>query len=397
MCVFLGKMHTMYARILTPPDHSFFLFGPRSTGKTTWLRENFPDALWFNLLISSEFLRLSENNDSFRREVLSFLSENKENKWVVVDEIQKIPALLDQVHDLISLHENEIKFVLSGSSARKLKRQNANLLAGRVIDRKFFPLTGKELDFDFEYESILKFGTLPAVCNKTDYAIDILETYANTYLKEEIQQEAITQNLSSFSRFLKVMAILNGQMLNLSNIASDCGVSRTTVRRYIDILTQTLIGIEIYGWQPRAKVKEMIKPRFYFFDPGIVRVLTNMIHSPLGNEEKGSLLETVVLNELRAAISYLRLGGEITYYRTQSGKEIDFVWSRGNTNIGFEIKSSDKWQSKFGKYLSQFKQERYINAAYGIHLGPNSQKHEFGTALSLKDFMKKLYKGEILK
>src|SRR3989338_7432840 len=198
-------MTTMYTRLLSPPNHSFFLFGPRGTGKTTWLKTAFKEAKWFDLLRSEDLLKLMRKPEQLRFDVEAL----KKGSWFVIDEIQKLPLLLNEIHSMIADHGNKYKFALSGSSARKLKRLDANLLAGRVINRKFFPLTGAELNYQFALDELLRFGTLPKVCAEPKNRIDILEAYAANYIKEEIQQEALVQNLASFSRFLQVAAIMN--------------------------------------------------------------------------------------------------------------------------------------------------------------------------------------------
>lgn len=192
-----------YKRSLAPPSKSFFLFGPRGTGKSTWVKEHFPTAHYFDLLQTRNFLRFQIDPSLFRKEVEALSA----GQWVVIDEVQKLPILLDEVHSLIE--EKKIRFVLTGSSARKLKRQSTNLLAGRAITKNFFPLTAEEMGADFDLSRVLEFGSLPAViCSQNlQEKIEFLEAYANTYLKEEIQQEALVKNLSSFTKFISVAAL----------------------------------------------------------------------------------------------------------------------------------------------------------------------------------------------
>ena len=195
------KVPTMYARTATVPDHSFFLFGPRATGKTTWLRHHLGDALWFNLLLEDDYLPLLASSRPFRERVEAAAP----GSWVVVDEVQRLPGLLNEVHDLISRHGDRYKFALSGSSARKLRRLDVNLLAGRVIERAMFPLTAGELGPDFDLDSVLRFGSLPGIWSDAPYRVEKLRAYVHTYLRQEIQQEALVKDLGSFHRFLRIV------------------------------------------------------------------------------------------------------------------------------------------------------------------------------------------------
>ena len=311
----------MYTRLLPLPERTFFLFGPRGTGKTTWLRAKLPQATWFDLVRTQELLRLMREPGLLRHAVEAL----PRGSWIVIDEVQKVPALLDEVHGLIADHGARYRFALSGSSARKLRRLDVNLLAGRAINRTFFPLTSAELDFRFDVDDVLQFGMLPSVRSEPKHAIDILEAYSANYIKEEIQQEALVKNLDSFTRFLEIAALINGQVANTSGIARDAGVPRPTVQRYFEVLTDTLIGVWLPAWRPRAKVKEVAHPKFYFFDTGVVRALLQRLREPLEAAERGHMLETLVLHELRAAISIATVGGTIAYWRTPSGSEVDFI------------------------------------------------------------------------
>ena len=246
-----------------------------------------------NLLLDRELLRLMRDPGRFTQEVEALPARS----WVVVDEVQKLPAILNEVQDLLVRRGARYRFALTGSSARKLKRGEANLLAGRAVNRRFFPLTAAELGDVFAIEDALRFGTLPAVASEraeTD-KVDILEAYAENYLTQEIRQEALVKSLESFTRFLDVAAQMNGQVTSVAGIARDAGVARPTVQRYFEILVDTLVGTWLPAWRPRAKVKEVAHPKFYFFDPGVVRALAGRLREPVGAEERGHLLETYVL------------------------------------------------------------------------------------------------------
>ena len=257
----------MFTRLLQLPERSFFLFGPRGTGKTTWLRQVLPNALWFDLLRIRTLLELTQQPDTLRQQVEAL----PRGSWVVVDEVQRLPSLLNEVHALIADHGRAYRFALSGSSSRKLKRMDVNLLAGRAINRQFFPLTAAELNFDFEVESVLRFGLLPQIRSDPDFAVDALEAYVSNYLREEIQQEALVRRLDSFARFLQVASLMNGQTANVAGIARDAAVARPTVQGYFETLIDTLIAFWLPAWQSRAKVKEVASPKFYLFDPGVAR------------------------------------------------------------------------------------------------------------------------------
>jgi uncharacterized protein len=246
----------------------------------------FLGALWKNLLLEAEFVSLLSEPSRLAAEVAAL----PPGSWVVIDEVQRVPSLFNEVHNLISLYEQRYKFAMSGSSARKLRRLDSNLLAGRAIERNFFPFTSVELGGDFSLQRALTIGTLPPVVQAPEFAYDILSAHVGTYLKQEIQQETMIKDVAAFSRFLKVAAIMNGQLLNISSIARDAAVTRSTAERYFDLLVDTLIGVQLPGWQPRLKVRERVTPKFFFFDPGVVRAITNRIRDPLTELEQGYLL-----------------------------------------------------------------------------------------------------------
>jgi predicted AAA+ superfamily ATPase len=383
----------IYKRELTRPDKSFFLFGPRGTGKSTWLEENYPDALYIDLLQNKTYLELFRNP-----ELLNEMIEAINPEWVIIDEIQRLPILLNEVHSLIFKHKDKIKFALTGSSARKLKKNEANMLAGRAVTRYFYSLTSHELGTDFNIDHILKYGSLPISINnkKIEDKIDFLESYVETYLREEIQQEALVRNLLAFNRFLTVSAIMNAQQLNLSNIARETGVSRSTVQGYFSILEDTLIGDLLPAFQPRAKVKEVTSPKFYFFDPGVVRTLAGNLRTALSNDEKGFLLETYIFGELKAANHYLNAGREFYYWRTPSGNEVDFICKQGHDIIGIEIKSSTVWKDDYSYGLNTLLEEKKITRAIGVYLGDKKLKKKEITIYPLSDFLHELHHSKIL-
>ncbi|MFY9342350.1 MAG: ATP-binding protein [Planctomycetota bacterium] len=382
----------MYTRSLQVPDQTFFLFGPRGTGKTTWLRQQLPDAHWFDLLRLPLVLELTRRPETFRSRVEAL----PKGSWVVIDEVQRLPALLDEVHSLHSEHGRRYRFALSGSSARKLRRLDVNLLAGRAITRQFFPLTAAELDFDFALDDLLASGCLPMVRSEPKSAVDVLEAYVGTYLREEVQQEALTKDIGSFTRFLDVAAVCNGQVVNVTGVARDAGVARPTVARYFDILVDTLIGAWLPAWRPRARIKEVQHPKFFLFDPGVARALSGRLREPLEPVERGFLLETLVMHELRAAINVQGLGGTLSYWRTPSGSEIDFVWERGKKRIGIEVKAAREWRPEFGSALAGLRQEGQLTAAFGVYGGTEALRQRDLRVLPFMDFARELAAGRVL-
>jgi uncharacterized protein len=385
----------MYTRRLTLPERSFFLLGPRGTGKSTWLRGALPTALWFDLLRTGTFLELSRQPERFRLQV----EAQSRGSWVVVDEIQRLPTLLNEVHALMAEHGRAYRFALSGSSARKLRRMDVNLLAGRAINRQCLPLTADELgfDIDMDVEDILRLGLLPQVRSDPAYAIDTLEAYVSNYLREEIQQEALVRRLDSFARFLQVAALVNGQVVNISGVARDAAVARPTVQGYFDTLIDTLIGFWLPAWQRRAKVKEVASPKFYLFDCGVTRALAGRLREPIDGLERGFLLETWILHELRAAIAYKGLGGELRYWRTPSGSEVDFIWTRARRAVGVEVKAAARWRREFGAPLKSLIEDGVVQAGFGVYTGAVELKDGPLRVLPLTTFLEELGAGKVLR
>ncbi|MCP3964118.1 MAG: ATP-binding protein [bacterium] len=377
----------MYTRLATVPDHSFFLFGPRATGKTTWLRQHLVDALWFNLLLDDDYLPLLGSARLFRERV----ETRPAGSWIVVDEVQRLPGLLNEVHDLISRHGDDYKFALSGSSARKLRRLDVNLLAGRVIERAMFPLVARELGPDFDLDAVLRFGSLPGIYSDERYRVEKLRAYVHTYLRQEIQQEALVKDLGSFHRFLEIAALMHGQVVNQAGIARDAAVARTTVQRFFETLVDTLVGCLVPAWRARAKVREHGKPKFYFFDPGVVRAIRDVADEPLADGDAGALLEGVVLHELRAAIAYQGLGGEIFYWSTPGSKEIDFIWVKGSKRVAVEVKSSRRWRSEYAKTINEFLDEGKVTRGFVVYRGKERYRSGNVDGLPVEDFLSLIY------
>jgi len=386
-------MLAMFTRRLSLPSRSFFLLGPRATGKTTWLRQQLPgDALWFDLLRMETVLDLSRRPDAFRQQV----EAGPRGRWIVVDEVQRMPALLGEVHALMTEHPRMHRFALSGSSARKLRRLDVDLLAGRAINRQFFPLTTGELGRGVDVDRVLRFGLLPQVHDEPEAALDILEAYVTNYIREEIQQEALVRRLDSFARFLEVAALVNGQIVNVAGVARDAAVARPTVQGHFATLVDTLVGVWLPAWRRRAKVKEVASPKFYFFDPGVARALGGRLREPLDAGERGFLLETWVLHELRAAIAYGNLGGHMSFWRTPSGSEVDFVWTRGSRAIGIEVKAASSWRRDHGAALKALVESGVLTSGHGVYGGARELKDGPIRVWPLQRFFERLAAGDVL-
>lgn len=337
----------MYSRIIKPPKNkSFFLFGPRGTGKTTWLKKQFPKAIYFDLLDSEVF------NDFLARP--NRLGQQIPDKWgdlVILDEVQRVPALLHEVHRLIE--SRKLNFAITGSSARKLKKKDVNLLAGRALTSFMHPLTVKELGNDFNLKHALLFGHLPATFSEPDKK-KYLESYVTTYLREEVQQEGLTRNLSAFTRFLEVASFSQGQLLNISAVAREAAVERKITENYFSILEDLLIAERVPVFQKKAKRRMVQHPKFYFFDAGVYRALRPK--GPLDTPEDiyGAALETVVRQEIKATNDYGDHGYKLYFWRTAEGSEVDIVLYGEKGLIAIEVKRSARANKEEMKGLSEF-------------------------------------------
>lgn len=329
----------LYPRIQREPDGSFFLFGPRGVGKSTWARERFAGAHWVDLLDEARFNELSADPGLFADELRTIAHDRP----VVVDEVQRIPNLLNEVHRFIE--SRGMRFVLLGSSARKLKTAGTNLLAGRALLREMFPLVPEELGADFDLDEVLSAGSLPVVWTSPDRR-GALEAYVRLYLREEIRAEALVRNLPGFLRFLPVASLFHGRVVNVSGIARDAAVSRTTVAGYLEILEDTLLSTRLPAYEARLRVRERRHPKLYWTDSGVVRAV-KMQFGPAAAEERGSLFEGLVLMLLRAYAQNLPLYDAIHYWATaQGGVEVDFLLRRGRDFLAIEVKSQNRFSPR---------------------------------------------------
>ncbi|MBU8848545.1 MAG: AAA family ATPase [Desulfobacterales bacterium] len=357
----------MYSRILKiPEEKSFFLFGPRATGKTTWLKKVFPDGIYIDLLESELFHSLLASPER-----LAQLIPNQFHDWIIIDEIQRVPQLLNEVHRLIE--QRHLKFVLTGSSARKLRSKGVNLLAGRALTRFMHPLTAAELENDFSLDNSLKFGHLPSIYSEKD-PVDYLAGYVRTYLREEVQQEGLTRNLQAFTRFLEAISFSQAATLNLSEVARDCSVNRKLAEAYFYILEDLLLGHRIPVFTKRAKRRMVAHPKFFLFDAGVYRAIRP--RGPLDSPEEieGAALETLLFQEIRANNNLHRFGYDIYYWRTANGHEVDFVLYGEKGLIGIEVKRAAKIRSREFKGLKTFAKDYPMATLYMFYGGDKKKR-----------------------
>jgi len=358
----------MYSRRLDLPQllkkKSFFLFGPRSTGKSTLIRAQLPQAKVYDLLDARVFARLS------RRPTL-LEEESSAQTLVAIDEIQRAPHLLNEVHRLIA--RDQRRFLLTGSSARKLKRGATNLLAGRAWEARLTALTHDEIH-DFDLLRYLNIGGLPHVY-PSPHPFEELDAYCALYLQEEIQAEALTRNVPAFSRFLDVMALQNGEELNCQSIASDCGVSPNTVTNYIEILEDTLIGYRLPGYTKTRKRKATVRGKHYFFDLGVTHTLAHRGEVKAKSELFGRAFEHFIINEIRAHLLYARSKQPLCYWRSTSQLEVDAVV--GNA-LAVEIKAAELVTDKHLKGLRALGEEGLVKHRVAVSLDPESRRTSDG-------------------
>ena len=360
----------MYSRLLEPPvRQSFFLFGPRGVGKTAWLKAQFTDAPFFDLLDSETYTRLLASPSRLGDRVPADYKG-----WVVIDEIQRLPDLLNEVHRLIE--SRRLRFVMTGSSARKLRRRGVNLLAGRALTRFMHPLTAAELGRDFDLRRAVRFGCLPFAC--TDPAPeDYLRSYVTAYLREEVQQEGLTRNLAAFARFLEAASFSQGSVLNMAAVARESAVGRKVVEDYFSVLDDLLIGVRLPIFTRRAKRRLVAHPKFYLFDAGVFQAIRP--HGPLdaADEIRGAALETLFLQQLRAVNDYLGLGYSLHYWRTALGDEVDFVLYGARGLVAFEVKATPRVRPDDLRGLRRLREDYPQAKAFFVYTG-SRRWHERG-------------------
>lgn len=367
-------------------DEAMFLFGGRQVGKSTLLKERFPKAVYIDLLNSELRNRYRQHPEEFRESLLRHAPET----LVIVDEIQKVPDLLDEVHWLMV--NKGLFFILSGSSARKLKKSGTNNLGGRAIPETLFPLVSAEIP-DFDLDRAIQNGMIPRhymVAN----ARNRLKSYIELYLKEEIIEEAAVQKVDDFIRFLEVAAISNGEMLNYENVATDCGVSANTVKAYYQILCDTLLGFEVPAYRKVIKRKLTKSSRFYFFDVGIANYLTGRHHLAPKTPEYGHAFEHLVMQEIVAYLGYKCIEEKLTYWHTYDDIEVDAVI--GDARVAIEIKSADSIQTNHKKGLVEFAKEHPSVKQILVSRDRVSRRSGDIDLYYVTDFFKALWNDEIV-
>jgi predicted AAA+ superfamily ATPase len=359
----------MYPRLLKSPRQSFFLFGPRGVGKTAWLHRQFPHALFFDLLDYQVYTELLAAPQRLGERI-----PHGHKDWVVVDEVQRVPELLDEVHRLIE--SRRLRFVLTGSSARKLRRRGVNLLAGRALTRHMHPLTALELGKDFDLQRALRYGGLPLACTSKNPK-DYLKSYAATYLREEVQQEGFARNIGAFGRFLEAASFSQGSLLNMAAVARECAVSAKVVEDYFSILEDLLIALRVPVFARRAKRRLVAHPKFYYFDAGVFQAIRP--RGPLDAPEQihGAALETLFLQQVRAINDYRDLGYRLHYWRTSTGDEVDFVLYGERGLRAFEVKMAHNVRPDDLRSLLRFRADFQGAKVHLLYLG-HRRWHERG-------------------
>ena len=367
-------------------DEAMFLFGGRQTGKSTLLKERFPKAVYIDLLKSDVRNRFKQHPEEFRESLLRYPPET----LVIVDEIQKVPDLLDEVHWLMV--EKGLWFILSGSSARKIKKSGANNLGGRAIPETLFPLVSAEIP-DFDLERAVQNGMIPRhymVAN----ARNRMRAYIDLYLKEEIIEEALVQNVDEFVRFMEVAAVMDGEILNYENVASDCEVSANTVKAYYKILVDTLLGFEVPAYRKVIKRKLYKSPRFYYFDVGIANHLTKRYHLAPKTPEYGHAFEHLIMQEIVAYLGYTNSDEELTYWHTYENLEVDAVI--GDARVAIEIKSKEHIDHDDKKGVTEFAKEHPDTKQIIVSKDRISRRSGDVDLYYVTDFFKALWAGEII-
>ena len=374
----------MYKRTLNlPKKQSFLLLGPRQTGKTTLLKKLFPKAYWVDFLKSEFYRRYTASPETLREEVLS----DAMIKQVVIDEVQKVPQILDEVHWLIE--NKKVTFALCGSSARKIRRQGVNRLGGRALRYELSGLTAKEIGKTFDIKQMLNNGYLPSIYLQK-YPQRALESYVSDYLKEEIAQEALVKNLLPFSQFLEKAALSDTEMVNLSNFARECSVSDNTIREYFEILQDTLIGCWVHGYRKRLKRRLVFKPKFYFEDVGVVNFLAKRGVLQPGSFLWGKAFENWVFHELMCLKKYKLLFNDVYYWRLSSGSgEVDFIID--DMRLAIEAKAVSYVRSDHLKGLRKLTEEHKVKKKIVVSMEPRKRITEDGILiLSYKNFIREI-------
>lgn len=377
-------------RFFKPPKRSFFLFGPRGTGKSSWTRDHFPQALRIDLLDPAAYRVYASRPETLRE----FVEGQAGSRSIVIDEVQKVPDLLSVVHALIE-EKKGLQFILTGSSARKLKRTGVDLLAGRSLLMTLHPFMAAELGERFSLKQALQQGLLPLVWDSQD-AIDILKTYQGLYLREEVQMEGLVRNIGDFGRFLEAISFSHGAILNISNVARECQVGQKTASGYVEILQDLLLAFLIPVFTKRAKRETAAHPKFYYFDAGVFRSLRP--RGPLDRTEEieGAALEGLVIQHLRAWNAYRGEKNTLSYWRTRSGAEVDAIVYGEDGLWAIEVKNSSKVRPEDLRALHSFKEDYPESTTLLLYRGREKIKRNGILCLPCEEFLKQLHPDRVL-
>jgi len=380
-----------------PKKQSAFLWGARQTGKSSYLKMHFKDAIYYDLLSTHEAIRLTRSPYLLREEILAKTNQALKQP-VIIDEVQKVPELLNEVHWLIE--NSQARFILCGSSARKLRTTSTNLLGGRAWQYHFYPLTFAEIH-DFDLLRALQHGLIPNhYLAEPKYISDFLQAYVDVYLTDEIRNEGLVRNLAGFAKFLDISGLTNGDMINANNIARDCGIDRGTVQAYYQILVDTMLGYYVYPYNKKVK-RDLITatPKFYLFDVGVANYLAHQTVTNLKGASAGKSFEHYIFMELQAYLGINRKRLDITYWRTKTGLEVDFVL--GKAEVAIEVKISNQVHKEDLKGLIAFCEEHATTKAFVVSQDARPRLLQASKQCKIEilpwqEFLNRLWKNKIL-
>jgi len=380
----MDQKKALISRFFSPPKQSFFLFGPRGTGKSTWMKALFPEALYLNLLLSAVREKFRAYPDELIKEVAALPKPGV----VIIDEVQKVPDLLSVVHALIE-EKQGLQFILTGSSARKLKRGGVNLLGGRALIKHLDPFMASELEGSFTLEKGLRIGMLPLVW-QAEEPEELLSTYASVYIDEEVQAEALVRNVGQFARFLHVISFSHGQTLNVANIARESSVKRHTVDNFIAILEDLLLSVRLNVFSHRAQRELSQHPKFYLFDIGVFRAIRKMGPGDSHQEIEGAALEGLVFQHLRSWTHYSRGRHELFFWRTKSGLEVDFILYGESGFWAIEVKNGRVVSPEDVRGLLHFLEDYPEAKPLLLYRGSSKMEYKNVPCIPVEQFLKQL-------
>jgi len=384
-------MEIIIPRFFNPPSRSYFLFGPRGTGKSTYLTTTYPEAVYIDLLKPD----LQRRYQYRPEEIIELVHANSTVRTFIIDEIQRVPELLSAVHSLIE-EKKDLQFIITGSSARKLKKSDTNLLAGRVLLRNMHPFLLSEMGSLADFRRALSFGLLPLVA-LTDNPMDILNTYISLYIREEVQYEGFTRNIGNFSRFLEAISFSHASVLNVSNVARECEIERKVVENYISILEDILLSSRLKVFTRRAQRALVAHPKFYLFDTGVFRALRpkGPLDSP--HEIDGAALEGLVFQHLKAWNEYMNNPFEFYFWRSRGGIEVDFILYGEPGIYGIEVKNSSRIRPRDLRALNEFKKDYPVSEIMLLYRGTEKLLKDNIVCMPCDTFLRSLKPGIALK